>query len=71
MDDSTNIGSYGAAGTVEICLNNQWGSICGSEANWTVTDARVVCRQLGYSTKGIDRQSYYIVVVPQENLIPQ
>lgn len=49
---SSDIGAYAIAGTVEICFNNQWGSVCGSETNWTLTDAQVVCRQLGYSPKG-------------------
>ena len=37
-------------GTVEICINSVWGTICGS--SWSVTDARVVCQQLGFSYTG-------------------
>jgi len=33
-------------GNVEICANNGWGSIC--DDFWDRTEARVVCRQLGY-----------------------
>ena len=34
-------------GRVEICINGVWGSL--SDYGWDSNDARVVCRQLGYS----------------------
>ena len=34
-------------GRVEVCLNNIYGTVCG--INWDELDAKVTCRQLGYS----------------------
>ena len=38
-------------GTVEVCLNNAWGTICHN--SWSSVDASVVCGQLGYQPTGI------------------
>lgn len=41
-------------GRIEICLQNQWGSVCDN--GWGVSDSQVVCRQLGFHTTGFLRQ---------------
>ena len=35
-------------GSVQICVNGVWGHVCGV-SYWSAANARVVCRQLGYS----------------------
>ena len=43
-------GTSDLEGRVEICLNNEWGTVC--DEMWDTTDAAVVCRHLGLATTG-------------------
>ena len=41
----------GERGRLEMCINQEWGTVCGNN-QWTNESTAVVCRQLGYSPDG-------------------
>ena len=41
---------YAHYGRMEVCIQNQWRSICGD--TWTEHGAAVACKELGYSEHG-------------------
>ena len=43
-------------GTVQVCANSVWGSVC--QSSWTTADANVVCSQLGYQPVGKVNSSF-------------
>lgn len=55
-------GSVQSEGRVEMCYNEQWGTICGANGDFT-TYSHVICRQLGYSP--YDANVYYYATYGQ------
>ena len=50
-------------GTLELCLNQAWGTVC--DDLWDNNDAKVACRKLGFQAEG-----NYKLIKPAECLYP-
>ena len=55
-------------GRVEVCVGGCWGTVCGN--GFRVSDASVVCRELGYPTFGKIRM-FYILIYCMKRVISQ
>ena len=48
-------------GTVEICVNGYWGTICSN--GWDSRDARVICSTLGFPSFGLITQKFHVCIL--------
>ena len=44
-------GASNYSGRVEVCVNGEWGTVCGD--SFTQEDAMAVCNSLGYQSTGV------------------
>lgn len=56
-------GSSPLEGRVEACYDGVWGTICSN--SWSLANAAVVCRQLGFSSSGESKCKICSVIIVQ------
>ena len=54
-------------GRVEICNRNIWGTVC--DDFWGTSEAKVACRQLGFSDVGMFYNSIRISEIPGQTIV--
>ena len=59
-------GSDQYEGRVEVCIYDQWGTVCDDQ--WGDSDAAVVCKQLGYVSEGIKHASFCDVDIDHNSI---
>ena len=52
-------GVTNSSGRLEVCANRVWGRVCNALRYWGPDNARVVCRQLGFSEEGKNYLTYF------------
>ena len=62
-----NAGANTNRGRVEVCVGQTWGTVC--DHGFYSSDARVVCRQLGYDVVQYGTCKLYSVIINQNSLL--
>lgn len=49
-------GQTDTSGRVEVCVDNQWGTVCDKNNAWDENAANVACTQLGFAAAGMSHK---------------